>query len=62
MLGGGGSGGGVGGGGKSARVSLWCGAVGFGAGMSSLFAAAVAQLHGRRVIILVSSSSSKRSC
>jgi hypothetical protein len=32
--------------GGRARVSLWCGAVGFGAGMSSLFAAAVAQLHG----------------
>jgi|AntAceMinimDraft_12_1070368.scaffolds.fasta_scaffold25329_1 hypothetical protein len=32
--------------GHGERVSLWCGAVGFGAGMSSLFAAAVAQLHG----------------
>jgi len=32
--------------GRGTRVSLWCGAVGLGAGMSALFAAAVAQLHG----------------
>lgn len=31
--------------GRGGRASLWCGAIGFGAGMSSLFAAAVAQLH-----------------
>lgn len=31
--------------GRGERATLWCGSVGFGFGMSSLFAAAVAQLH-----------------